>query len=187
MHRPVFDLGIGRLVGPTRAINSASASRLNRDRLYYEGPARPRGPKHPPLRSPSQRLRGHAALRRLPVVGRCKLNLGKRSLRTSPSRSIRRSAGCPTGARTPAVSCRTKQLTGELYVRWFPVSAPSARCFRSHGRTWKTALCPWQWKHRRARSGRSGVSRGADPDPGRIAQRGQSSLSAVSTWNCATA
>ncbi len=37
----------------------------------------------------------------------------------------------------------TRELTGELYVRWFQFSAFSA-LFRSHGRTWHTRR-PWGW------------------------------------------
>jgi alpha-glucosidase/alpha-D-xyloside xylohydrolase len=46
--------------------------------------------------------------------------------------------GSDTGGFTP-----TRQLTGELYARWFQFSAftPS---FRSHGRLWHTRL-PWGW------------------------------------------
>ncbi|HEV3165734.1 MAG TPA: TIM-barrel domain-containing protein, partial [Isosphaeraceae bacterium] len=46
--------------------------------------------------------------------------------------------GSDTGGFTP-----TKDLTGELYVRWFQFSSftPS---FRSHGRLWHTRL-PWGW------------------------------------------
>jgi len=46
--------------------------------------------------------------------------------------------GSDTGGFTP-----TRELTGELYTRWFQFSAftPS---FRSHGRVWHTRL-PWGW------------------------------------------
>jgi alpha-glucosidase/alpha-D-xyloside xylohydrolase len=46
--------------------------------------------------------------------------------------------GSDTGGFTP-----TKELTGELYARWFQFSSftPS---FRSHGRVWHTRL-PWGW------------------------------------------
>jgi alpha-glucosidase (family GH31 glycosyl hydrolase) len=46
--------------------------------------------------------------------------------------------GSDTGGFTP-----TKELTGELYARWFQFSSftPS---FRSHGRNWHTRL-PWGW------------------------------------------
>jgi alpha-glucosidase (family GH31 glycosyl hydrolase) len=46
--------------------------------------------------------------------------------------------GSDTGGFTP-----TRELTGELYARWFQFSAftPS---FRSHGRVWHTRL-PWGW------------------------------------------
>ena len=37
----------------------------------------------------------------------------------------------------------TKELTGELYVRWFQFAAFNT-LFRSHGRTWMLRL-PWGW------------------------------------------
>jgi alpha-glucosidase/alpha-D-xyloside xylohydrolase len=37
----------------------------------------------------------------------------------------------------------TRELTGELYVRWFQFAAFNT-LFRSHGRTWKLRL-PWGW------------------------------------------
>src|SRR5262249_35151895 len=46
--------------------------------------------------------------------------------------------GTDTGGFVP-----TKELTGELYVRWFQFSAFNP-LFRSHGRTWKLRL-PWGW------------------------------------------
>ena len=46
--------------------------------------------------------------------------------------------GTDTGGFVP-----TKDLTGELYVRWFQFSA-FCPLFRSHGRTWKLRL-PWGW------------------------------------------
>jgi alpha-glucosidase/alpha-D-xyloside xylohydrolase len=46
--------------------------------------------------------------------------------------------GTDTGGFVP-----TKELTGELYVRWFQFSA-FCPLFRSHGRTWKLRL-PWGW------------------------------------------
>ncbi len=46
--------------------------------------------------------------------------------------------GTDTGGFVP-----TKELTGELYIRWFQFSA-FCPLFRSHGRTWKLRL-PWGW------------------------------------------
>jgi alpha-glucosidase/alpha-D-xyloside xylohydrolase len=46
--------------------------------------------------------------------------------------------GTDTGGFVP-----TKELTGELYVRWFQFSA-FCTLFRSHGRAWKLRL-PWGW------------------------------------------
>ena len=61
--------------GPTRETRSIAASRLTRIRMYWEGPQLDR-PERPPLRASPQRLRRHAALRRLPLVGRRLLDLG---------------------------------------------------------------------------------------------------------------
>src|SRR5262249_56717470 len=46
--------------------------------------------------------------------------------------------GTDTGGFVP-----TRELTGELYVRWFQFGA-FCPLFRSHGRTWKLRL-PWGW------------------------------------------
>ena len=57
----------------------------------------------------------------------------------------------------------TKELTGELYVRWFQFAA-FCPLFRSHGRTWKLRL-PWGWNTGSLEPGR---------DPEHHGRRGQS-------------
>ena len=128
--------------GPTRATRSTRASRLARIRMYWEGcadrPARP-----PPLCPASQRLRRHAALRGIPLVGRCLFDLG-RPCRTHVPIAINTGlTGIPYWGTDIGGFVPTRELTGELYVRWFQFGA-FCPLFRSHGRTWKLRL-PWGW------------------------------------------
>ncbi|HEY2905657.1 MAG TPA: TIM-barrel domain-containing protein, partial [Vicinamibacterales bacterium] len=62
----------------------------------------------------------------------------------------------------------TKELTGELYVRWFQFGA-FCPLFRSHGRTWKLRL-PWGWNT--GELGPDEVSNytggASDPDPSEL-------------------
>jgi len=62
----------------------------------------------------------------------------------------------------------TRELTGELYVRWFQFAA-FCPLFRAHGRTWKLRL-PWGWDT--GELGPDEVSNytggAADPDPGEL-------------------
>jgi alpha-glucosidase/alpha-D-xyloside xylohydrolase len=69
--------------------------------------------------------------------------------------------GTDTGGFVP-----TKELTGELYVRWFQFSA-FCPLFRSHGRTWKLRL-PWQWNTGEMGPSEASGSGSADPDPSEL-------------------
>ncbi len=61
----------------------------------------------------------------------------------------------------------TKELTGELYVRWFQFGA-FCTLFRSHGRTWKLRL-PWGWNTGdMAPEEIRGYNEVADPDPSEL-------------------
>ena len=61
----------------------------------------------------------------------------------------------------------TKDLTGELYVRWFQFAA-FCTLFRSHGRTWKLRL-PWGWNTGdMAPEEVRGYNDVADPDPSEL-------------------
>jgi alpha-glucosidase (family GH31 glycosyl hydrolase) len=51
--------------------------------------------------------------------------------------------GCPKVVQDIGGFVPTKELTAELYVRWFQFGA-FCPLFRSHGRTWKLRL-PWGW------------------------------------------
>lgn len=61
----------------------------------------------------------------------------------------------------------TKELTGELYTRWFQFGA-FCTLFRSHGRTWKLRL-PWGWNTGdMAPEEVHGYNDVADPDPSEL-------------------
>ena len=65
----------------------------------------------------------------------------------------------------------TRELTGELYVRWFQFGA-FCPLFRSHGRTWKLRL-PWGWNTGELGPNEiRGYGDAANPGPERAAQRG---------------
>ena len=73
-HRKVFALGVDGW-WPDEGDPLDIPSRLARIRMYWEGPQLDR-PDAAPLRPPPQRLRGHAALCRVPLVGRRLFDLG---------------------------------------------------------------------------------------------------------------
>jgi alpha-glucosidase/alpha-D-xyloside xylohydrolase len=62
----------------------------------------------------------------------------------------------------------TKELTGELYVRWFQFAA-FCPLFRAHGRTWKLRL-PWGWNTGGLVPDEISTYTGgaANPDPGEL-------------------
>ena len=73
-HKGVFDLGIDGW-WPDQGDGLDAPSRLNRIRMYWEGSQLWR-PERAAVRAASQRLRRHAALRRVPLVGRRLLDVG---------------------------------------------------------------------------------------------------------------
>jgi len=139
-HRGVFALGIDGW-WPDEGDALDVASRLARIRMYYEGSLADRPNERPyvlhrngyvgmqrygaflwsgDVHSTWETLRAH-----IPVA----INTGLSGIPYW---------GTDTGGFVP-----TKDLTGELYVRWFQFSA-FCPLFRSHGRTWKLRL-PWGW------------------------------------------
>ena len=119
-----------------------SVSRLARIRMYWEGPQLDR-PDRAPLCPAPQRLRGHAALRGVPLVGRRRIRPGRRCKTHVPVAINTGLTGIPYWGTDIGGFVPTKELTGELYVRWFQFGA-FCPLFRSHGRTWKLRL-PWGW------------------------------------------
>ena len=140
-HRGVFSLGVDGW-WPDEGDPLDGPSRLARIRMYWEGCQIDR-PDQPPLCPPSQRLRRHAALCRR-SSGRATSTRPGRRLRTHVPVAINTGlTGIPYWGTDIGGFVPTKELTGELYVRWFQFGA-FCPLFRSHGRTWMLRL-PWGW------------------------------------------
>ncbi len=116
-------------------------ARLTRHRCYYEGSLQDR----PSVRPWSLHRTGYAGAQRYggwiwsgDIDGKWETLAAHVSIGLNHGLSLTPFWGSDTGGFYP-----TRELTGELYVRWFQFSTfcPS---FRSHGRTWHLRL-PWGW------------------------------------------
>jgi alpha-glucosidase (family GH31 glycosyl hydrolase) len=116
-------------------------ARLTRHRTYYEGPLKDRPGKRPW----SLHRTGYAGSQRYggwiwsgDIDGRWDTLAAQVSVGLNHGLSLTPFWGSDTGGFYPE-----RDLTGELYARWFQFSTfcPS---FRSHGRTWHLRL-PWGW------------------------------------------
>jgi alpha-glucosidase/alpha-D-xyloside xylohydrolase len=139
-HRDTFKLGVDAW-WPDDGDELPVEARLARHRCYYEGPLRER----PDERPWSLHRNGYAGAQRYggwiwsgDVQSRWATLAGHVPVGLNHSLSLTPFWGTDTGGFVP-----TKELTGELYVRWFQFSAFTP-LFRSHGRTWKLRL-PWGW------------------------------------------
>ncbi len=139
-HRKVFALGVDGW-WPDEGDPLDAASRLARIRMYWEGPQLDR----PDQRAYALHRNGYAGMQRYGAfLWSGDVDSSWETLKTHVPVAINTSLtgipywGTDTGGFVP-----TKDLTGELYVRWFQFSA-FCPLFRSHGRTWKLRL-PWGW------------------------------------------
>jgi alpha-glucosidase/alpha-D-xyloside xylohydrolase len=139
-HRPVFALGVDGW-WPDDGDELPRESRIARHRMYYEGPLHDR----PNVRPWALHRTGFAGVQRYggwiwsgDVDSRWATLAAQVAVGQNHSLSLTPYWGTDVGGFIP-----TKELTGELYVRWFQFGAfcPS---FRSHGRTWHLRL-PWGW------------------------------------------
>jgi alpha-glucosidase/alpha-D-xyloside xylohydrolase len=139
-HRNIFALGVDGW-WPDDGDELPLEARLTRHRCYYEGPLLDR----PNVRPWSLHRTGYAGSQRYggwiwsgDVDGKWETLAAHVSIGLNHGLSLTPFWGSDTGGFYP-----TRELTGELYARWFQFSAfcPS---FRSHGRTWKLRL-PWGW------------------------------------------
>jgi alpha-glucosidase/alpha-D-xyloside xylohydrolase len=119
----------------------AVPARLARHRMYYGGAVADR----PNVRPWSLHRNGYAGIARYggwvwsgDIDSRWSTLAAQVAVGLNSSLSVSPYWGTDTGGFIP-----TRELTGELYARWFQFSAfcPS---FRSHGRTWNLRL-PWGW------------------------------------------
>jgi alpha-glucosidase/alpha-D-xyloside xylohydrolase len=139
-HRGVFAQGVDGW-WPDEGDPLDVASRLARIRMYWEGPQRDR----PQRRPYSLHRNGYAGMQRYAAfLWSGDVYSTWETLRSHVPIAINTALtgipywGTDTGGFVP-----TRELTGELYVRWFQFSA-FCPLFRSHGRTWKLRL-PWGW------------------------------------------
>ena len=139
-HREIFALGVDGW-WPDDGDELPLEARLTRHRCYYEGPVQDR----PNVRPWSLHRTGYAGAQRYggwiwsgDVDGKWETLAAHVSVGLNHGLSLTPFWGSDAGGFYP-----TRELTGELYARWFQFSAfcPS---FRSHGRTWKLRL-PWGW------------------------------------------
>ena len=139
-HQPVFALGVDGW-WPDEGDWMNVPARLARHRMYYEAAVADR----PDVRPWSLHRNGCAGIARYggwvwsgDVDSRWATLAAQVSVGLNSSLSLSPYWGTDTGGFIP-----TRELTGELYARWFQFSVfcPS---FRSHGRTWQLRL-PWGW------------------------------------------
>src|SRR5690242_344121 len=140
MHRPVFALGVdGWWPDEGDALNLPS--RLVRNRMYWEAPQLDR-PKERPF---ALHRNGAAGMQRYAsFLWSGDVNSEWETLKTHVPVAVNVGlTGIPYWGTDIGGFIPTKELTGELYVRWFQFAA-FCPLFRSHGRTWKLRL-PWGW------------------------------------------
>jgi alpha-glucosidase (family GH31 glycosyl hydrolase) len=139
-HRRVFALGVDGW-WPDEGDPLDAASRLTRIRMYWEGPQVDR-PDHRPY---ALHRNGYAGMQRYGAfLWSGDVDSSWETLRTHVPIAINTSlTGIPYWGTDIGGFVPTRELTGDLYVRWFQFGA-FCPLFRSHGRTWKLRL-PWGW------------------------------------------
>ena len=139
-HREVFALGVDGW-WPDEGDPLDAASRLARIRMYWEGPQLDR----PDRRPYALHRNGYAGMQRYGAfLWSGDVDSTWETLRDHVPVAINTSlTGIPYWGTDIGGFVPTKELTGELYVRWFQFGA-FCPLFRSHGRTWKLRL-PWGW------------------------------------------
>lgn len=164
LHRRVFAMGVdGWWVDEGDPLDRVS--RLVRHRLYWEGPQMDR----PNARPYALHRNGHAGMQRYAAfLWSGDVYSTWETLRTHVPVAVNTGlSGIPYWGTDTGGFVPTKELTGELYVRWFQFSA-FCPLFRSHGRTWHLRL-PWGWN-----TGQLGpdeirsYSDAANPDPSEL-------------------
>lgn len=138
-HHPVQAAGVDGW-WPDEGDELAPASRLTRNRMYWEGSQ----VFQPNVRPFALHRNGYAGLQRYGWLWSGDTLSTWKTLAAQVMVGINAGLcgipywGSDTGGFVP-----TKEFTAELFVRWFQFSAfcPSFRC---HGRTWKLRL-PWGW------------------------------------------
>jgi alpha-glucosidase/alpha-D-xyloside xylohydrolase len=139
-HREVFALGVDGW-WPDEGDPLNASSRLTRNRMHWEGPQLDR----PNERPYALHRNGYAGMQRYAAfLWSGDVYSAWETLRAHIPVAINTGlSGIPYWGTDTGGFVPTKELTGELYVRWFQFSS-FCPLFRSHGRTWKIRL-PWGW------------------------------------------
>ncbi len=139
-HRKVFSTGVDGW-WPDEGDPLDIASRLTRNRMYWEGPQIDR----PAERPFALHRNGYAGMQRYgSFLWSGDVYSTWETLRTHIPIGINAGlSGMPYWGTDIGGFVPTKEFTGELYVRWFQFGA-FCPLFRAHGRTWKLRL-PWGW------------------------------------------
>jgi alpha-glucosidase/alpha-D-xyloside xylohydrolase len=139
-HRRVYALGVDGW-WPDEGDPLDAVSRLVRNRMYWEGPLLDR----PNERPYALHRNGYAGMQRYAsFLWSGDVHSTWETLRTHVPVAINTGlSGIPYWGTDIGGFIPTRELTGELYVRWFQFGAFNP-LFRAHGRTWKLRL-PWGW------------------------------------------
>lgn len=140
LHRPAFNLGVDGW-WPDEGDPLDAASRLARNRMYWEAPQLDR-PNERPF---ALHRNGCAGMQRFgSFLWSGDVYSTWETLKTHVPVAINTGlSGIPYWGTDIAGFVPTKEFTAEFYLRWFQFAA-FCPLFRAHGRTWKLRL-PWQW------------------------------------------
>ena len=165
VHKQLYDVGIDGW-WPDQGDGLDAASRLARNRMYFEGSQQLR-PNERPF---ALHRNGHAGMQRFAAfLWSGDVYSTWETLKNHVPIAINTGlSGIPYWGTDIGGFVPTKEYTGELHVRWFQFGA-FCPLFRSHGRTWHLRL-PWGWN-----TGELGISEvsnytggAADPDPSEL-------------------
>ena len=140
IHRPVFNLGVDGW-WPDEGDPLNAASRLARNRMYWEAPQLDR-PNERPF---ALHRNGSAGMQRFgSFLWSGDVYSTWETLKVHVPVAINTGlTGIPYWGTDIAGFVPTKEFTAEFYLRWFQFAA-FCPLFRAHGRNWKLRL-PWQW------------------------------------------
>jgi alpha-glucosidase/alpha-D-xyloside xylohydrolase len=139
-HKPLLDLGVDGW-WPDQGDGYDAASRLARNRMYFEGHQKYR----PNERVYALHRNGYAGMQRYAsFLWSGDIQSTWETLKTHIPVGINAGlSGIPYWGTDIGGFVPTQQYTGELFVRWFQFAAFNP-LFRSHGREWRLHL-PWGW------------------------------------------
>src|SRR5215472_13064732 len=138
-HLPLEEMGIDGW-WPDEGDLLPVEARLDRNEMYWEGQRK----AHPERRPFALHRNGYAGLQRYGWLWSGDVDSTWKTLAAQVADAINVGlSGIPYWGTDTGGFVPTRELTPELYVRWFQFSA-FCPLFRSHGRTWKLRL-PWGW------------------------------------------